>query len=601
MAKPNKKRLAIAGVVLLVLIGGSAGAVMALRHEPIPVTPDHSAVTLDGDWGGMPDPTEATEPTTEFVPPSYPSVPLNVNPVVAADAEMRFEAEDADISGQLAVEDMRPGYSGTGYLAGFSKREGDRVSVTFDVPSPQHYNITISVCADATVTNSLLLNGEKVGDFTIEESPNFTRVTFSGIYIPNGKATLSIGEIDGYFALDYFEIENFSEMYDIPYEEDYPLSDPDASDSAKELMAFLSHNYGKKVITGQYAAGEADTELDLIYRLTGKYPAIRFGDMEGYTANTDSDAGDIIGASERWAEAGGIVGLMWHWDAPSGVSTVYAEEADFSLMDALPPHEVVNELVETEPSETEETTEPPEEDDEDLPDNPYLPDPTEPPTEPPEYIQRFVFSVDVALMDDEEIEKNVQNGTITQECAAILHDIDSVSEALRPLADKDIPVLWRPLHEAGGDWYWWGADGAETYRWLWDVMYRRMTQYHDLHNLIWIWNGQSAEYLVDSYDIASLDIYLSADKAFGSRYEQFVSLSRMTDGKKILALSEASTIPDLDLMFRDNTIWSFFGLWYGDYLIDEDGSYCEDYTTADKMIAAYNSQGVITRDKLALQ
>lgn len=597
MAKPNKKRLAIAGIAAVVLLGGGIGVFAATRENPLPVTPDDSIVTLDGDWGGETQPPSETEPTTEFVPPSYPSVPLKVSPVVPTDMELRIEAENADYTGQLEVEDIRKGYSGTGYLAGFSKREGDSVKATFEVPAPQHYNVTISVCADSPVTNSLLLNGEKLGDFTIEESEFFTRVTFSGVYIPDGEATLSIEEVDGYFALDYFEIENFSEMYDIPYEDTYALSDPNASDGAQDLMNYLARNYGKKIISGQYTASASDTELELIYRLTGKYPAIRFGDMESYTANSSADSGDVIEACERWADAGGIVGLMWHWDAPTGVSTVYAKDADFSLIDALPPYEVINELVEP---ETEPTTEPPADDD-DVPKNPYLPDPTEPETEPPEYIERFQFSMDVALMTDEEIEQNVQNGKLSKDCAALLHDIDSVSEALKPLAEKDIPVLWRPLHEAGGDWYWWGADGAEAYRWLWDVLYRRMTKYHGLHNLIWIWNGQSADYLVDKYDIASLDIYMDKNSEFGSRYEQFVSLSRMTEGTKILALSEASTVPDLNEMFRDNTVWSFFGLWYGDYLITPEGKYCEDYTTADRMIEVYNSQGVITRDKIRIK
>ena len=601
MAKPNKKRLAIAAVILLAVAaaGGSLAAYAKHRAE-LPVTPDDSIVTLDGDWGAAPIPSE-TEPTTEFIPPSYPAVPLNVSPVVPSDTELRIEAEEANFTGQLEIEDIRPGYSGQGYLSGFCKRDGDSVEASFEVPSPQHYNITVSVCADSPVTNSLLLNGEKLGDFTIEESENFTRVTFSGVYIPEGTSTLSIEEVDGSFALDYFEIANYSEMYDIPYTAEHPLSDPKASAGTKQLMQFLSDHYGKKVITGQYAAGEADTELELIYRLTGKYPAIRFGDVEGYTDNSTAQNGDIIGACERWAEEGGIVGLIWHWDAPTGVSSVYAKDADFSLLKALPPYEVVNEIVNdaTEPA-TEENTEATTATTADPYRSPYLEDTTEPETETeaPEYVERFDFSVDVALMDDKEIEKNVQNGTIPEDCAAILHDIDSVSAALKPLADKDIPVLWRPLHEAGGDWFWWGADGAEAYRWLWDVMYRRMTEYHNLHNLIWIWNGQNDAYLVDNYDIASLDIYMGKDKTFGSRYEQFVSLERMTGGSKILALSEASTIPDLNQMYRDNTIWSFFGLWYGDYLIDADGKYSEAYTSADTMIAAYNSQAVITRDKV---
>lgn len=51
----------------------------------------------------------------------------------------------------------------------------------------------------------------------------------------------------------------------------------------------------------------------------------------------------------------------------------------------------------------------------------------------------------------------VSNGEITQNCYALISDIDHISEALKPLADADVPVLWRPLPEAGGGWYWWGA------------------------------------------------------------------------------------------------------------------------------------------------
>ncbi len=599
MAKPNVKRLV--GAVLIIAAGCGGGA-FALHYRSqmrdIPVTPENSSVTLEGDWGVE----KPTEPPTEFTPPSYPSVPLKISPVIPTETDLRIEAEDAEYTGELTVEKKRKNYSGTGYLAGFSKRDGDSVKAKFEVPASQHYNITISVCADQPVTNTLLLNGEKLGDFKITESEHFTRVTFSGIYLPEGEAELSIQETDGYFALDYFEIEDFSEMYALAYNGGYTLSDPSASKGAKSLMQFLTDNYGKKVISGQYTAGSSDTEPELLYHLTGKYPAIRFGDVEGYTDNSTADCGDVIAACERWAEAGGIVGLMWHWDAPTGVSTVYAKDTDFSLNDALPAYEVESVLVgeTTEPTTGESDAEDAESE-ETLPTNPYLPEATEPVTAEPQYVDRFKFKMDVAMMDDKTIERNVQNGKLSKECAALLHDIDTVSAALKPLAEKDIPVLWRPLHEGGGDWFWWGASGSEPYRWLWDVMYRRMTKYHKLHNLIWIWNGQSAEYLVDDYDIASLDIYMEKDQTFGSRYEQFVSLYRMTGGKKLLALSETSTVPDVNLMFRDNTVWSFCGLWYGDYLIGADGKYCADYTPADAMIAYYNSEAVITRDKVKLK
>ena len=510
--------------------------------------------------------------------PSYPVVALDVPPVDPEQAMLRVEAEDAEYTGQLKVDDQRMGFTGRGYLTGFSKQEEDSVKAVFQVPASQHYNVTISVCSDTPVVNYLQLNGEDIGEFRTEEEGAFVRVTFPGIYIPAGEATISVREEDGYFSIDYFELSSYHEMYDIPYLTEYPLSDPDASDGAKQLMAYLTENYGKKILTGQYAAGEADTELELIHRLTGKYPAIRFGDMESYTANSSAEDTDVIGASQRWAEQGGIVGLMWHWDAPSGVSSVYAEQTDFSLLDALPPYEVETEYVPVETQPTNAQT-----------DDPGM-------QTQPEYeeIRQFVFSVDVAEMEIEDVDALVQAGTVPEGCAALLRDIDSVSEALAPLAEQDIPVLWRPLHEAGGDWFWWGAGGAEAYRWLWDVMYRRMTVYHGLHNLIWIWNGQDADYLTEQYDIAGADVYLSADKPFGSRYEQFVSLSRMTGGQKLLALSECSTVPDMNQMFRDNTIWSFFGLWYGEYLIDENGSYSDAYTAPEDMIAVYNSEAALT-------
>ena len=89
---------------------------------------------------------------------------------------------------------------------------------------------------------------------------------------------------------------------------------------------------------------------------------------------------------------------------------------------------------------------------------------------------------------------------------------------LKKLADADVPVLWRPLMEAGGDWFWWGASGADAYRWLWELMYTRMTEYHQLNNLLWIWNGQSSSYQVDKsqYDISSLDVYVKDKTAAGT-------------------------------------------------------------------------------------
>ncbi|CDD53674.1 beta-mannanase [Ruminococcus sp. CAG:379] len=68
----------------------------------------------------------------------------------------------------------------------------------------------------------------------------------------------------------------------------------------------------------------------------------------------------------------------------------------------------------------------------------------------------------------------------------------------------------------------------------------------------------------------------------------------MTEGEKLLALSECSRIPDVDAIFRDNAVWSFFGLWYGDYLVGQDGTLNGKYISTDDLIKYYNSDGTLS-------
>ena len=52
----------------------------------------------------------------------------------------------------------------------------------------------------------------------------------------------------------------------------------------------------------------------------------------------------------------------------------------------------------------------------------------------------------------------------TPERKAFFNDMDIIAEQLKLFRDADIPILWRPFHESDGDWFWWGAKGAETAR-----------------------------------------------------------------------------------------------------------------------------------------
>ncbi len=526
----------MAALLLLILAGGGTAAAVrkARQGETETLTSESITETISSDESETIPVTEPlTEPETQAIDaPSYPSVSLDIPPVDLQDALLTVEAENAEYTGGLYLDTVRSEYSGEGYISGFSKSESDSIRAAFMIPSAQHYDITISVCAESPVKNTLLVNGDRIHDFTITETQHFVRVTFSGIYLPAGEVDLSFEQIDGNFSVDYFEIANHTELSKIKYQNHDTLSDPQASTNAKKLMTYLSECYGKAIITGQHVSDHKNTELDEIYKITGKYPAIRFSDLQG---NADDRKEDIT-ACQLWARHGGIVGLSWSWEAPENTG-IYEDETNFSLSDAIPASDA--------------------------------------------------SGTETALLTDQQINAALADHTISASCAAILRDIDQISEALKPLADQDIPVLWRPLPEAGGKWFWWGADGAQAYRWLWNVIYHRMTEYHQLHNLIWIWNGQSKDYLVNQYDIASMDIYLDPQESFDSRYEQFLSLYRMTKHKKILALSECSTVPDMNLVFRDHTIWSFMGLWHSDYLK-------EPYTSEELLINFYNSEKSLT-------
>ena len=47
---------------------------------------------------------------------------------------------------------------------------------------------------------------------------------------------------------------------------------------------------------------------------------------------------------------------------------------------------------------------------------------------------------------------------------------------------ENVTIMWRTLHEASGGWFWWGASGAEICKWLWKLMHKRMTDYHQRAN-----------------------------------------------------------------------------------------------------------------------
>lgn len=192
----------------------------------------------------------------------------------------------------------------------------------------------------------------------------------------------------------------------------------------------------------------------------------------------------------------------------------------------------------------------------------------------------------------------------------IQDDIDAIAAELRTLEEAGVVVLWRPLHEAAGGWFWWGrsrTDGissAYAQVLLWRHLFDRLANYHGLSNLIWVWNGQSASwYPGDAYvDIVSMDIYDGA-RNYESQIERFNEAKAFPLQQKMVALSETSNIPDPDEIATDGAWWLWFMVWNDtdtEAGVTHSGNFWtgEFYNTSDHKNKVYNHDAVITLDEL---
>lgn len=114
------------------------------------------------------------------------------------------------------------------------------------------------------------------------------------------------------------------------------------------------------------------------------------------------------------------------------------------------------------------------------------------------YTEATDFNISTALAD-----------TTNANYTLIIRDIDAIAEQLLRLQDANVPIIFRPLHEAEGAWFWWGAQGPEPCKKLYDILYNRLTEHHGLNNLIWMWNSLAPAWYPgdETVDILSTDVY----------------------------------------------------------------------------------------------
>jgi mannan endo-1,4-beta-mannosidase len=234
----------------------------------------------------------------------------------------------------------------------------------------------------------------------------------------------------------------------------------------------------------------------------GKAPAVEGLDMMDYSPSRveRGTVGTDTDNAIAWDKRGGIVAFCWHWNAPTDLIDQPGKEWWRGF-----------------------------------------------------YTDSTTFDVAAALADPSSADYKL-----------LLRDIDAIAVQLKRLQDAGVPVIWRPLHEAEGGWFWWGAKGPEPAKALYRLMHDRLTNVDGIHNLIWEWNSVDPAWYPgdDVVDMVSADSYPTAGDhgPVALTYDKELSL---TGDTKVAALSEVGTIPDPDLLRAYQADWSYFVAWAG--------------------------------------
>lgn len=314
---------------------------------------------------------------------------------------------------------------------------------------------------------------------------------------------------------------NFNTTYEDPKAKlDKNLTNPNATPEAKALYEQLLKDYGVVMYSGAMGGVAWETTYtDYCAANNGGagYPKVVGFDYIhlAYSPANWIDYGDITPVKRVW-EAGSIPAITWHWNVPTNMTGINS-----------PADRNINDL----------------------------------------NAQSSGFSLTKALTP----------GTVENEIMEA--DIEKLAGYMKLLADARIPIIFRPLHEAAGDftwgaWFWWGKSGPEATKQLWMLLRQRLEVEHGINNLIWVWTMDtsdqgkfaSLEKIRNAYpgnenvDIVGADIYPTV--AMTDQTPTFELLNNVVEKRKIVTLSEIGNLIDPDKAAENGALWSWFMNWY---------------------------------------
>lgn len=421
---------------------------------------------------------------------------------------------------------------------------------------------------------------------------------------------------------------------------------PNATAETRALYAKLLEHYGTKIYSATMSNVAWNTkEAERIHHLTGKYPAINGYDyihLQSTAPGGWIDYGNISPVKD-WHDAGGLVTIGWHWNVPvsnPNVSTVpvplydgpevdmgswsgYLQLTDQKYKDILANATIGSKLT-VQMKDVQGNAQG------SLKNSSWVGFVDESGTSW-EYFSvsgnSYSITLDQTTLNEiknngiiisgqgyiltgvtieasgtvdykfyaEKNDFNIDNAVTegTWENDFIKSDLEKIAPYLLQLQNAGIPILWRPLHEASGKWFWWGAGTADSYKKLWMMMYDTFKR-KGINNLIWVWTSEgndAAWYPGDAYvDIIGTDMYGQNETAVTANeaVERFNSLAYHYP-TKMITLSECGTVVDIPQQWEADAKWGWFMPWY------ESSSSEPKHAADDWWKTTMNSPYVITR------
>lgn len=428
----------------------------------------------------------------------------------------------------------------TGATCSYIGQKGTSTSVNVQVDKAGLYELVVRYAQPFDPVKKvqyLNLNSVNQGEVSFPYTLVWREMSAGIIKLNKGETNIQFDAYWGYTYFDYLIVKPADEnIANLKVEK--TLVNPNATKEAKSLMSYLVDVYGKHIISGQqemcgshnYEASEA--EFTYIKEKTGKMPALRGFDFFSYRGSVESwDDYCAERVMEWYKEKNGIPTVCWHWFCPGDIG----KTADNSF-----------------------------------------------------YTKSTTFSISKGLTPG------------TEENTALLKDIDFMAQKFKQLQDAGVPVIFRPLHEAEGGWFWWGAEGPEPCVKLYRLLYDKFTNEYKLNNIIWLWTSSTYDTSSKWYpgndvvDMVGYDKYNAMDgKPNGSAITStFYSLVKLTDGKKLVTMSENDSIPQVKNLENESAAWLYFCPWYGWHLTGEQNN------PVEWLNEIYNSDYCITLDEL---